>query len=56
MHYLTDRFRSSERKLIWIAAAVLLPVFFLPVLPIWTMKLWAPQYPEGLKLEKSRDG
>ena len=50
MHYLFDRFRPSERRLIWVAALVLLPVFFLPVLPIWIMKLWAPQYREGLTL------
>lgn len=50
MHYLADRFGRSERRLIWVAALVLLPVFFLPVLPIWVMKLWAPQYPEGLSL------
>ncbi|MEK7824526.1 MAG: hypothetical protein AAB290_05750 [Candidatus Eisenbacteria bacterium] len=50
MHYLTDRFRPTERRLIWVAALVLLPVFFFPVLPIWTMKLWAPQYREGLTL------
>ena len=50
MHYLTDRFRTTERRLIWVAALVLLPVFFVPVLPIWTMRLWAPQYREGLTL------
>lgn len=50
MHYLTDRFRPTERRLIWVAALVLLPVFFFPVLPIWTMKMWAPQYREGLSL------
>jgi copper chaperone NosL len=50
LHYLTDRFRPTERRLIWVAALVLLPVFFFPVLPIWTMKLWAPQYREGLTL------
>ncbi|HET9941543.1 MAG TPA: nitrous oxide reductase family maturation protein NosD, partial [Candidatus Eisenbacteria bacterium] len=48
--YWWGSFRSVERRLIVIAALVLLPVFFLPVLPIWTMKLWAPQYPEGLTL------
>jgi hypothetical protein len=48
--YWWGSFRSAERRLIVIAALVLLPVFFLPVLPIWTMKLWAPQYPEGLTL------
>jgi len=50
LHYLFDRFGPAERRLIWIAALVLVPVFFLPVLPIWTMKLWAPQYREGLSL------
>lgn len=48
--YLTGHFRSSERRLILLAALVLLPVFFLPVLPIWQMRLHAPQYPEGLTL------
>lgn len=48
--YLTGTFRESERRLIVLAALVLLPVFFLPVLHIWEMRLWAPQYSEGLKL------
>ncbi len=48
--YLTGSYRMSERRWIVVAALVLLPVFFLPVLPVWTMKLWAPQYPEGLTL------
>jgi copper chaperone NosL len=48
--YLTGAFRASERRWIVVAALVLIPVFFLPVLPVWTMKLWAPQYPEGLTL------
>lgn len=50
MGYLDGSFRMSERRWIVVAALVLLPVFFLPVLPVWTMRLWAPQYPEGLKL------
>jgi len=50
MHYLTDRFGRAERRLIVLAALVLVPVFFLPVLPIWQMKLWAPQYREGLSI------
>jgi copper chaperone NosL len=50
MDYLTGRFPAMERRLILIAALVLLPVFFLPVLPIWSMKMKAPQYPEGLTL------
>jgi copper chaperone NosL len=50
VNLVSGTFRSSERRLIVVAALVLLPVFFLPVLPIWTMKLWAPQYREGLTL------
>jgi copper chaperone NosL len=50
MRYLTQRFPAVERRLIAIAALLLLPVFFLPVLPIWVMKMKAPQYPEGLTL------
>jgi copper chaperone NosL len=48
--YLTGTFRPTERRFVFLAALVLLPVFFLPVLPIWEMKLWAPQYREGLTL------
>ncbi len=48
--YLTGRFTRQDRMLVALAALVLLPVFFLPVLPIWTMKMRAPQYPEGLTL------
>jgi hypothetical protein len=48
--YLKGTFGSVERRLILLAALVLLPVFFLPVLPIWEMRMWAPQYPEGLRL------
>ena len=50
MGYLGGAFSTAERRLIVLAALVLLPVFFLPVLPIWHMKLWAPQYREGLSL------
>ena len=50
VRYLTGSFRNAERRLILLAALVLLPVFFLPVLPIWEMRLRAPQYPEGLTL------
>ncbi|HTO91788.1 MAG TPA: nitrous oxide reductase family maturation protein NosD [Candidatus Sulfotelmatobacter sp.] len=48
--WLTGRFGPSQRRLIALAAVLLLPVFFLPVLPIWMMRLHAPQYPEGLQL------
>ena len=50
MGYLGGAFSTAERRLILVAALVLLPVFFLPVLPVWHMKLWAPQYREGLTL------
>jgi len=50
VHYLVERFQPAERRLIAIAALVLVPIFFFPVLPIWAMKLWAPQYREGLSL------
>jgi len=48
--YLTGQFRPSERRFVFLAALVLLPVFFLPVLHIWEMRMWAPQYREGLVL------
>jgi copper chaperone NosL len=50
VQYWMGRFGGTERRLILLAAAVLLPVFFLPVLPIWQMRMWAPQYREGLTL------
>ena len=50
MSYLSEKFRPTERGLILFAAVVLLPVFFLPVFPIWHMHLRAPQYPEGMNL------
>lgn len=50
MSYLTGSFAARERRFVLLAALVLIPVFFVPVLPIWTMTLWAPQYREGLRL------
>ena len=50
LKYLTGSFQTRERRLILMAALVLLPVFFLPVLPIWHMRMVAPQYREGLML------
>jgi copper chaperone NosL len=47
---MNPRFAPHQRRLILLAALVLLPVFFFPVLPIWMMKLYAPQYREGLTL------
>jgi len=40
----------AHRRLILAAAIVLLPVMFVPALPVWRMDLHAPQYPEGLHL------
>ena len=50
MKWLAGRFGAAERRLIAIAALVLMPVYFLPVLPVWQMRMWAPQYREGLTL------
>ena len=50
LEYLGGRFAPRERVWILLAALVLLPVFFLPVLPIWHMRMVAPQYREGLML------
>lgn len=50
MRYLTESFGATERRLIALAALALLPIFFLPVLPIWHMRMVAPQYREGLML------
>ena len=48
--YLTGPITPLGRRLILVAAFVLIPVMFIPVLPVWQMRLWAPQYPEGLTL------
>lgn len=48
--YLTGSFRPAERRYLFLAALVLLPVFFFPALHIWEMRMWAPQYREGLTL------
>ncbi|MEP7027576.1 MAG: hypothetical protein ABI960_03175 [Candidatus Eisenbacteria bacterium] len=39
-----------HRRLIFIAALVLIPVMLYPALPVWKMTMHAPQYPEGLNL------
>lgn len=48
--YWKGSFGTRERRLILLAALALLPIFFLPVLPIWHMRMVAPQYREGLML------
>ncbi len=50
MSYWTGLLSGRERMMVGLVAIVLLPVFFLPVLPIWHMRMRAPQYPEGLEL------
>ncbi len=50
MNWLAGRFGPVGRRLILVAAVVLVPVYFLPVLPVWQMRMWAPQYREGLTL------
>jgi copper chaperone NosL len=50
VNWLAGRFSTVGRRLIAIAALVLMPVYFLPVLPVWQMRMWAPQYREGLTL------
>jgi copper chaperone NosL len=47
----SEPLNPGHRRLIFVVALLLIPVFFVPVLPVWTMRLWAPQYPEGLRLE-----
>jgi len=56
LRYLSGSFHATERRLILFAALVLLPVFFLPVLPIWHMRMVAPQYREGLVLHIYTNG
>ena len=46
----SEPLNPAHRRLIFVVAVVLIPVLFVPVLPVWTMRLWAPQYPEGLRL------
>src|SRR5262245_2472396 len=48
--YLTGSFSKAQRQLILVAAVLLLPVFFLPMLPVWHLYMVAPQYPEGLTM------
>lgn len=50
VHYLRGSFARRERTWILLAALVLLPIFFMPALPIWHMRMVAPQYREGLSL------
>ena len=46
----SEPLNPAHRRLIFIAAIVLIPVMFVPALPVWRMIMHAPQYPEGLNL------
>ncbi len=46
----SEPLNPAHRRLIFIAALVLIPVMFAPALPVWRMIMHAPQYPEGLNL------
>ena len=48
--YLGGRLERWQRWLVGAVGAALLPVMFLPVLPIWKIFLVAPQYREGLQM------
>ena len=48
--YLAGRLTRWQRVLVGAVGGALLPVMFLPVLPIWRIFLVAPQYREGLQL------
>jgi copper chaperone NosL len=39
---------SRSRHLLWISAAILIIVFFVP---FWQIQMWAPQYPEWLTMK-----
>jgi copper chaperone NosL len=49
-HYLQGRYGRKARLAMAVAALILVPVWFLPVLPVWAIHLRAPQYNEGLVL------
>lgn len=48
--YLNGTFGTRARLAMVLAAVILLPVYLVPVLPVWAIYLRAPQYPEGLTL------
>lgn len=48
--YANGRLLGWQRLLVGVVAAALLPVMFLPVLPIWRIHMVAPQYREGLEM------
>lgn len=50
LRFLSGPISPWGRRLVFLAALFLIPVLFAPALPVWRMRLWAPQYPEGLTL------
>ena len=42
--YLNGAFGAKARAAMLLAALVLVPVYFAPVLPVWAIYLKAPQY------------
>jgi len=50
-HYLTGRLCAWQRIAVGMIGLALLPVMFVPILPLWKIKLVAPQYREGLVMK-----
>lgn len=48
--YFTGRLPGWQRAAVGLVGLALLPVMFLPVLPLWRIFLVAPQYREGLRM------
>ncbi len=48
--YVKGRYGRMPRLAMGLAALILVPVWFVPVLPVWAIYLRAPQYSEGLVL------
>lgn len=46
--YLAGRLDRWQRALVGLVAIALLPVMFVPILPVWRIVMIAPQYREGL--------
>lgn len=47
-HFLHQPFGTAPRVLLGLAAACVLVIYFLP---LWNLTMFAPQYPEGLRLD-----
>ncbi|HET9234615.1 MAG TPA: nitrous oxide reductase family maturation protein NosD, partial [Candidatus Eisenbacteria bacterium] len=49
--YMTGRMNRWQRLVVAAVGLALLPVMFFPILPLWRIKLVAPQYREGLVMQ-----